>query len=140
MSHVVSLLCLNSPNIAHLTPSQSQSPVILFHSSSFTSVSPTPVSPALGLSAPDIPASLLVSDIPGTFCGSPLSLYCSLSPNIHTDGSYTSYKWIFLFLKKILFIYERERERQRHRQREKQAPCRELMRDSIPGLQDHTLG
>ena len=28
---------------------------------------------------------------------------------------------------------ERERERQRHMQREKQAPCRSLMRDSIPG-------
>ena len=36
---------------------------------------------------------------------------------------------------------ERERERQRHRQREKQAPCtRSLTWDSIPGLQDRTLG
>ena len=35
---------------------------------------------------------------------------------------------------------ERERERQRHRQREKQAPCREPMWDSIPGLQDQALG
>ena len=33
-----------------------------------------------------------------------------------------------------------DRERQRHRQREKQAPCREPDADSIPGLQDHTLG
>ena len=32
------------------------------------------------------------------------------------------------------------RERQRHRQKEKQAPRRESDRDSIPGLQDHTLG
>ena len=36
---------------------------------------------------------------------------------------------------------ERERERQRHRQREKQAPCTgSLTWDSIPGLQDRTLG
>ena len=34
-----------------------------------------------------------------------------------------------------------ERERQRHRQREKQAPCTgSPMWDSIPGLQDLTLG
>ena len=46
-----------------------------------------------------------------------------------------------------LFMYgshrerERERERQRHRQREKQALCTgSPMWDSIPGLQDHTLG
>ena len=32
-----------------------------------------------------------------------------------------------------------EKERQRHRQREKQSPCREVMWDSIPGLQDHAL-
>ena len=36
---------------------------------------------------------------------------------------------------------ERERERQRHRQKEKQAPCtRSPTWDSIPGLQDRTLG
>ena len=36
---------------------------------------------------------------------------------------------------------ERERERQRHRQREKQAPCTGSPTwDSIPGLQDRTLG
>ena len=40
-----------------------------------------------------------------------------------------------------MIVTERERERQRHRQREKQAPCpRSLMWDSIPGLQDRTLG
>ena len=41
----------------------------------------------------------------------------------------------------IVIERERERERQRHRQREKQAPCiGSLIWDSIPGLQDHTLG
>ena len=36
---------------------------------------------------------------------------------------------------------ERERETQRHKQREKQAHCTgSPMWDSIPGLQDHTLG
>ena len=36
---------------------------------------------------------------------------------------------------------DRETERQRHRQREKQAPCPVSPTwDSIPGLQDHTLG
>ena len=40
-----------------------------------------------------------------------------------------------------MIVTERERERQRHRQREKQAPCTgSLMWDSIPGLQDRTLG
>ena len=35
---------------------------------------------------------------------------------------------------------ERERERQRHRRREKRLQARSPMQDSIPGLQDHTLG
>ena len=36
---------------------------------------------------------------------------------------------------------QRVRERQRHRQREKQAPCTGSLKwDSIPGLQDRTLG
>ena len=40
-----------------------------------------------------------------------------------------------------MIVIQRERERQRHRQREKQAPCAgSLMWDSIPGLQDRTLG
>ena len=40
-----------------------------------------------------------------------------------------------------MIVTQRERERQRHRQREKQAPCTgSPMWDSIPGLQDHTLG
>ena len=30
-------------------------------------------------------------------------------------------------------------QRQKHRQTEKQAPCRVLMQDSIPGPQDHHL-
>ena len=49
------------------------------------------------------------------------------------------------FLRFYLFI--RDRERERDRQTDKQAegeagsiPCRELDGDSIPGLQDHTLG
>ena len=54
-------------------------------------------------------------------------------------------KWpllrLLFVLKFYLFIHERHthRERQRHRQREKQAPCRRLMWDSIPGPQDHNL-
>ena len=41
----------------------------------------------------------------------------------------------------IVIVTERERERQRHRQREKQAPCTGSPTwDSIPGLQDRTLG
>ena len=35
---------------------------------------------------------------------------------------------------------EGERERQKHRQGEKQAPRKNPMQDSIPGLQDRTLG
>ena len=31
------------------------------------------------------------------------------------------------------------REAERYRQREKEAPCRDLMWDSIPGPQDHDL-
>ena len=57
----------------------------------------------------------------------------------------------FCFLFLFLFIYDshtererqrhRQKERQRHRQREKQAPCTgSLTWDSIPGLQDRTLG
>ena len=47
------------------------------------------------------------------------------------------------FKSNFLFIYDshRERERQRHRQGEKQAPCTGSPTwDSIPGLQDCTLG
>ena len=47
-----------------------------------------------------------------------------------------------LFLKRVcLFIHKRHRERegQRHRKKENQAPCGELIRDSIPGPQDHDL-
>ena len=40
-----------------------------------------------------------------------------------------------------MIVTQRERERQRHRQREKQAPCTGSPTwNSIPGLQDHTLG
>ena len=40
-----------------------------------------------------------------------------------------------------MIVTQRERERQRHRQREKQAPYTgSPMWDSIPGLQDRTLG
>ena len=49
----------------------------------------------------------------------------------------------FFFFNFYLFmiVTERERERQRHRQREKQAPCTGSPTwDSIPGLQDRTLG
>ena len=49
-------------------------------------------------------------------------------------------QWDFIFFKIYLFMIDIERERQRHRRREKQAPCRSLMWDSIPGLQDHALG
>ena len=54
------------------------------------------------------------------------------SKNVKEKKVYNSHhmlvlSFLFLFLKKILFIYLRENERewQRHRQREKQAPGRE---------------
>ena len=49
----------------------------------------------------------------------------------------------FFFFNFYLFmiVTQRERERQRHKQREKQAPCTgSLTWDSVPGLQDRTLG
>ena len=49
----------------------------------------------------------------------------------------------FLIFYLFMIVRERERERegQRHRQREKQAPCTGSPTwDSIPGLQDGTLG
>ena len=47
-----------------------------------------------------------------------------------------------LFLKNILFIYswETQREAETEAEEEKQAPCRSLLQDWIPGLQDHDLG
>ena len=53
---------------------------------------------------------------------------------------------LFIFFKYLIYPFmrdrERERERERDRQREKQAPFHagSLTWDSIPGLQDHTLG
>ena len=44
-----------------------------------------------------------------------------------------------LFLRFYLFMTDTQREWQRHGQREKQDPCRGMMWDSIPGLQDHIL-
>ena len=57
----------------------------------------------------------------------------------------TFYKKHVIFLRFYLFIHERHKEKQRHRQRLKQAPYGDPdprdqdSRDSIPGLQDHTL-
>ena len=49
--------------------------------------------------------------------------------------------FFFLIFYLFMIVRERERERQRHRQREKQAPCTGSPTwDSIPGLQDRTLG
>ena len=57
------------------------------------------------------------------------------------------FEYLFLFsffLRFYLFIHkrhrERERERQRHRQRESRLHAGSLTQDSIPGLQDHSLG
>uniref|UniRef100_A0A8C0LES3 Uncharacterized protein n=1 Tax=Canis lupus dingo TaxID=286419 RepID=A0A8C0LES3_CANLU len=41
---------------------------------------------------------------------------------------------LFVLVTGGMALYELQRETQRHRQREKQAPCRSLTWDSIPGL------
>ena len=52
-----------------------------------------------------------------------------------------SFFFFINFFYLFMIVTQRERERQRHRQREKQAPCTGSPTwDSIPGLQDCTLG
>ena len=46
----------------------------------------------------------------------------------------------FFFFKDLIYLFMIDTEKERERQREKQAPCREPDQDSIPGLQDHSLG
>ena len=55
--------------------------------------------------------------------------------------------FIYLFLKILLFIHERHTQRERERERGRDTGrgrssfrARNLMWDSIPGLQDHALG
>ena len=54
-------------------------------------------------------------------------------PGIPVVSFFKKKDFIYLFMKNT------ERERQRHRQREKQVPCKSLMWNSIPELQDHVL-